>query len=474
MIDEIFKVREFNIIVSENHNHLQSFNDERIRVLDKNAFLELKEFISGSESEDATALGTCGFNQQLGDFVTIKNYVGLIELPCGQQIEVIPKVDFVGQKKICTEKEQNELDAKCHKIMLEMLDYYLGQKFKVSGIAKLDSQDANLMEIFISMYVEEAQNLTKHGLKAAYIRTEDNLQVLKGKQLFNEHIKYNLSHKERFYVAFDEYDFNRPINKLIKSTLLKLQKESRDEYNRKNIRQLLAYFVDIDESTNYDYDFSQVVIDRTIQDYEQLLEWSKVFLYDKSFSNYSGDTGAKALLFPMEELFETYVAEKLKEIVHQEACSSDWKVVTQAKEQHLYQKLNGRKNSKFLLKPDILIKRNEQDIVLDTKWKRLSDNPSSHYGIKPADMYQMYVYSKRYKAKHIWLLYPYHNGIEEIMTTYDNNILYEGYAEGLLENDAEINVHVFFVRLDDSKTVENSIRKLIEKINGTNLSESAL
>jgi 5-methylcytosine-specific restriction enzyme subunit McrC len=39
-------------------------------------------------------------------------------------------------------------------------------------------------------------------------------------------LKLNLAHKERFYVGFDEYQVNRPENRLIKSTLLKLQRIS--------------------------------------------------------------------------------------------------------------------------------------------------------------------------------------------------------------------------------------------------------
>lgn len=51
-------------------------------------------------------------------------------------------------------------------------------------------------------------------------------------------------------------------------------------------------------------------------------------------------------------------------------------------------------------------------MIMDTKWKRLFDDPGKNYGISQADMYQMYAYSKKYQDKEtgecpeVWLLYP--------------------------------------------------------------------
>ena len=50
---------------------------------------------------------------------------------------------------------------------------------------------------------------------------------LKGNVLINRHLKENIGHAERFSLAYDEFNLNRPENRLIKSTLLKLQKSVR-------------------------------------------------------------------------------------------------------------------------------------------------------------------------------------------------------------------------------------------------------
>lgn len=43
----------------------------------------------------------------------------------------------------------------------------------------------------------------------------------------------------------------------------------------------------VDASVNYAKDFSQVVINRNTKDYEMLMQWSKVFLMNKSFTTFS-------------------------------------------------------------------------------------------------------------------------------------------------------------------------------------------
>ena len=61
-----------------------------------------------------------------------------------------------------------------------------------------------------------------------------------------------------------------------------------------------------------------------MKDYEQLIKWSKVFLMNKSFMTFTGETEARALLFPMEKLFEGYVAKELKK-----ALKDGWTLTAQ-------------------------------------------------------------------------------------------------------------------------------------------------
>ncbi|PNQ03595.1 hypothetical protein RM69_09305, partial [Mesotoga sp. SC_NapDC3] len=64
----------------------------------------------------------------------------------------------------------------------------------------------------------------------------------------------------------------------------------------------------------------------------------------------------------------------------------------------------------FALRPDIVLEFGERKVIMDTKWKLLSDTDRNS-GISQSDMYQMYAYGKKYVADRIVLLYPYSDKI---------------------------------------------------------------
>ncbi len=353
-------------------------------------FKELEDFIhnftEASADSDVLDYMKIIYNKRgVGDIIKIKNYVGLIEMRNGFQIQILPKIDFAKDEK---ETKQVFLD------MLRCLDLFPG---KVFTDASLDVSKMNLYEVFINMYINAVQDLVKQGLRSGYISHEENLNHYKGKINVNEQIKYNLFHAERFFVSYDEFHPNRPENRLIKSTLLKLQKLTFNDENARRIRQLLSYFEFVEESSNIDSDFSKVVINRGTKEYETILQWSKVFLKNLSFSTFSGKQDARALLFPMEKVFESYVAKMMKRDFSKEG----WKVKDQDRGKYLFSEPERR----FPIQPDIVMRKDNRTIILDTKWKKLYKE-EKNYGISQADMYQMYAYSKKYETGEIYLLYP--------------------------------------------------------------------
>jgi 5-methylcytosine-specific restriction enzyme subunit McrC len=395
---ELFEVREFETIIGN-----KEFKNQ-YRYLNKDTFADLIEFIhafnSDEEESDVLDFIKIGYKRNVGETVTFKNYVGLIQMKNNYQIQILPKIDF----------EHGEQDQ-TKRVFLQMLRSMKDFPSKIFSNANLKIDRMNLYEIFINMYLQETRQLVKHGLKSAYVGVEDNLSVYKGKLMVNEHIKHNIAHKERFYVGYDEYQMNRAENRLVKSTLLKLQKITTSAENSKAIRQLLTSFELIEPSTNYDKDFSKVVIDRNTRDYEMLMKWSKVFLKNKSFTTFSGTESARALLFPMEKVFEAYVAQNMKKVFGR----AGWNVSAQDKGHYLFNTLNGETHRKFALRPDLVVTRDDDSVViLDTKWKNLINDRRANYGISQADMYQMYAYSKKYNTSEIWLLYPVNDAMHNV------------------------------------------------------------
>lgn len=389
-MDKLLEVREFDTITG----NAEFKNDEKYKYLETAAFLDLVEFIhefSGNEENaDTLDFMRIGYKRNVGDVVTIKNYVGLIQMKNGYQVQVLPKISFD------TGEDAGNKETK--RVFLKMLKSMKDFPSKVFNDANLKVDRMNLYEIFINMYLQEVRQLVKRGIKSAYVGQEDNLRYYKGKLLTSQHIRSNVAHKERFYVAYDEFHPNRPENRLVKATLLKLQKLTSSAENAKEIRQLLTAFEMVDPSVNYTKDFSQVTIDRNTKDYEMLMQWSKVFLLNKSFTTFSGKSTSRALLFPMESVYESYVAQQMKKVFG----PAGWEVSSQDKGYYLFTE----PRKQFALRPDIVCQREGRTVIMDTKWKSLINSERANYGISQSDMYQMYAYSKKYGTSEIWLLYP--------------------------------------------------------------------
>ena len=431
MNDNLLSMKEFEFITS---NKSYAGTEDNVRYLKERYFKELDDFIRNQDNTDEEGNPLDFLRTRtvkgLGNVIQAKNFVGLIQLESGYQIQILPKVDFGA----------NDTGKTTEEVFIDMLRSMKDFPGKVFSSANLRTESINLYEIFINMYLYQLSLLTRRGLKSAYVSQEDTLNVFKGKLLINRHLKENIGHAERFSLAYDEFNLNRPENRLIKSTLLKLQKISTSSNNLKSIRQQLIYFELVNPSWNYASDFDKVQIDRTTKDYEEILAWSKVFLMNKSFSTFSGDNKARALLFPMEKVYESFVSMHIVDIFERE----DYSVSTQDTGRYLLKEDN---RNIFSLRPDIVIEDNNGNtIIMDTKWKRLYDSSQENYGISQQDMYQMYAYSKKYNANEVWVLYPRVNELENRIIEF---------------RDEDTKIHIFFV---DVSEIEKSIKELLRKI----------
>ncbi len=382
---------------------------------------------------------------RFGEILQIQNYVGIIELSDGFQIQILPKIDL---GKVSEREENDSLEH----ILLRMLGYLKDFPATLSDTADLDTQRTSLYEVFIQLYLNKVASLFQHGLRYKYVSKEESIPSFKGRIDVLKQLRFNYVTQQRVFVIHDEYMPDRPENRLIKSALLYLSKKSESSDNSKRSRRLLSAFENVPLSKDYLKDYSSVVYDRFTDVYWDIIEWSIAFLLGKSFVTKKGETTADSLLFPMEKIFEEYVARKLLRCMKASSFYPEWKLMIQS-EKHRKYLFDEPKDFKII--PDIRIYRTitlpegqsrEESIILDTKWKKLDPTgiKMPHYGISQNDMYQMYAYAKRYNARHVWLIYPYSNGDERIegkeyKTKYDYPIE--------LKLETNVTVHLFFINL---------------------------
>lgn len=406
-------------------------------VLPEPVFNQLEQFVLSNRQESVTGteaieLMAITSKRGIGKVISARNYVGLITMTNGTEIEILPKI----YSRI---DESSEDETK--RVFLHMLRSLKEMPFKHLNFSNLNLEKHTILEIFIRMFIEEAYMLVKHGLKSAYTEHQDNEYFYKGKLNFSKHIRLNAAHKERFYIEYEIFSVNRPENRLIKTAIELLRKFCSSRRSQKDLQTLLAAFENVDLSSDHALDFAKIASDRNMSEYGKILQWCKVFLNHNSYTPFKGSGVAYALLFPMEKVFESYVAGQLRGVFTYPGIS----LKTQDHLHHLYDD-----PTRFSLRPDIVVNIGESIVVLDTKWKLLS--PSKDYGISQADMYQAYVYHRKYSARTVIRVYPWTTAMSDITAP----VLYKS-------NDG-VTVQIYLIDLTEGSGSLGELGSLIEGI----------
>jgi len=312
--------------------------------------------------------------------VQFANYVGVLRAPCGFQIEVLPKVG-------------EELDDKrARQLLIDMLRCLNGFRHIKTDSAKLASTRMPLFEVFIKEFLQAVEHVVKRGVRSDYVARQDNLFALRGKLLIAHQIRQNLHRADRFFTEHDEFSPNRPENRLLHTALRQVLSAFVSQDNQRLARELCFVFSDIPESVQIAQDFQRVRLDRGMDYYADALAWARLILEEQSPLTGSGTHLAPSLLFPMEALFEAYVAKHLSK-----QLAPPFTLKTQARSHYLVRHLM---QDWFQLRPDVLIcNGNSNLLVLDTKWKLLDvskDNGRDKYGLSQGDFYQLYAYGQHY------------------------------------------------------------------------------
>lgn len=361
---------------------------------------ELKNYIDEqnskkSDSQDAVH----AFLKPIRNGVQANNYVGVLQTNSGLTIEILPK--------IYGKNGEGDNRAVVQQLFLKMLRTVRNINGKTFKMTNLNAKRSNLLEVFISMFLTESDLIIKRGVKSSYVSVQSNEKFLKGKMLITQQIRKNSINQSYFYNEFDEFKADSAENQLIKTTLELLLRKSKDNNNLRIILEQLEYFEFVSATTAPDQTFQKVQLGRNHKYYTQVLDWCMIFLSRKSFTSFCGPSLAFAVLFPMEEVFESYIALLVKQFLQHADVS------TQERSHSLFDNTAETKQE-YRLRPDIVIRyKNTSVTIADTKWKFLDGN-----GPSQADLYQMYAYYTRYHHKEeevdrVILIYPYSGSYTE-------------------------------------------------------------
>lgn len=339
--------------------------------------------------------------------VQVTSFVGVIRAPDGFQIEVLPKVA----------KSIGGGDSEARELLIEMLRCLGGFRHIQTDSAKLIATRMPLLEVFIGEFLRAVEHLVKRGLRSDYNPQQDNLFALRGKLQMATHLRRNLCRRDRFFAEFDEFSPNRPENRLLHAALRRALAWTASQTNQQLARELCFVFTEVPVSEQPSTDFQRVRLDRGMAHYDGALAWARLILEDESPLTGSGGHRAPSLLFPMEAVFEAFVA---KHLARQLATGLSLR--TQARSRSLVRHLE---KDWFRLKPDLLVQASKVTrVVLDTKWKLIDGQQatgSDKYGLDQGDFYQLHAYGQNYLdgLGDVVLIYPKTEAFHEALAVFE-------------------------------------------------------
>jgi len=338
-----------------------------------------------------------GFLQFDGDKARAQNFIGFVQVD-DFYLEIYPKIF----KNVALTPAHTGLFIK-H--IFFWFDYCRKWRFPFTNVNLENTSCENLPELIINLMASQMLTTVASTPLMLYVEVEESLMIPRGRINFNRYINNGLVNANQHVLECDHEPlmFDNQLNRVIKYVSRQLLHKAKFTETREKLDQIL--FI-LDEVSDEGY-ISSSVLDRIkvnsfFDEYQSIIDICKLVLREETYSNQFEEQRHWSLLFPMEYIFEDFVAGFLEA-----EFSTHWKVEYQ--KSNLY--LTDKPQQAFQMQHDIYLTLREDPnvrIIIDTKYKLRPDNDpnDNKRGIAQSDMYQMVSYGLRRGCNHILLLYP--------------------------------------------------------------------
>lgn len=374
-------------------------------VVSEATFDWLQDLVGGWNS--TSSIATINDHRSL----TLGSYVGFLQSPAGESIEILPKTRL-----------GVEAPEEARSILQRMLLDSLGIKPRIAGYANLLRMNEPLHEWVFSQFLIELQYLVVKGLRFDYIRVVEESRFIRGRLNFDQQQKQPPGRQHLFQISHDIYTPYRLENRLLKTALSYVLASCKSSENWRRANELSHLLADIPIEAEPLRFMPHWQRSKLMQNYEAVRPWCELILEKLNPNFQQGHHQGVALLFPMEQLFEKYVATVLRR-----SLPTGSQLTLQASSEYLLKHRaqgEGKFASMFRLEPDLLLTSAVGRQVLDTKWKLLNEqawSSGNKYNIAQSDLYQMFAYGHAYQngEGHMMLIYPRHEGFNAPLPTFE-------------------------------------------------------
>jgi 5-methylcytosine-specific restriction enzyme subunit McrC len=338
------------------------------------------------------------------DHCLVGPWVGVLQIP-GLQIEILPKTD--GRAAQQSDQELGDIRSN---LMEMLLRGGLGA-VRARGLADLALKRGNLHDQLVDAFLDRTLFELRRGLDRGYATEEGNLLTLRGKLVLSRHLALNAAQKDRFYCRHDVLTEATPISVRLKQACRVLAARALPVAVGVKCQQALALLDEVPDLP-FRYREPDPVFTRQNERFADIFGFASMLLEGQSPDARRGDVETFSLLFDMEQVFERYIAAFLESEVMPRFAGAKLFPQAKGRRHHLY--VDGT-DKVMRMAPDLLFVHEAEDskktLIIDTKWKRLSDEESTRPS--RSDLYQLYAYLHRYDCQRAHLLYPKAAGVDE-------------------------------------------------------------
>ncbi len=382
--------------------------------------------------------------------IRANNFVGFIQN--GEEvIEIYPKVF---RQHFSNPSEDEKM------LMLRHIFYWFSYCRKWNFPFNQASLDTIAIDEFPELIINLIANqfletISKQPL-TMYQEVEEALITPRGSINFKRYISGSLSHGnfQNIECDYEPFLFDNKVNRVIKYCSRLLMKQTKFSENLRMLQDVVFILDEVEDLHCSLHDLDKISLNTFFEDYSVLLDSCKLILSQQLYSSNTYDLSQWCLLFPMEYIFEDFLAGFLEN-----KFSLDWKVEYQKSDEYL------SNNPKvFNMQHDIFLTSrhgSKRKVIIDTKYKIRQDNfkEDPKKGIAQADLYQMVSYAFKRGCTDIILVYP---NLSDIINTADSFEIISGFEGADKVNIIAIEIPFWTMNNFNSKDLDDKIFKVME------------
>jgi 5-methylcytosine-specific restriction enzyme subunit McrC len=388
--------------------------------------------------------------------IRANNFVGFIQNG-DEVIEIYPKVF---RQHLPNPSENEKM------LMLRHIFYWFSYCRKWNfpfNQASLDTIDVDeFPELIINLIANQFLETVSKQPLTMYQEVEESLITPRGSINFKRYVNSSLSHGnfQNIECDYEPFLFDNKVNRIIKYCSRLLMKQTKFSENLRKLQDVVFILDEVEDLYCTIHDVENITLNTFFSDYSNLLDSCKLILSQQLYSSNTYDLSQWCLLFPMEYIFEDFLAGFLEN-----KFSKDWKIEYQKSDEYL-----SNIPRVFNMQHDIFLTArhgSKRKVIIDTKYKLRQDNfkTDPKKGVAQSDLYQMVSYAFKRGCTDIILVYP---NISDDLNTSDNFKIISGFggADEITITAMEIPFSSLtnFNRLDSMlfETLETELNKLLQ------------